>query len=66
VLAERIRADEIERGACQWRLDHLSEFAAARSWMETAADLVVDSTALSVAEVAKTVAAAVQPVLDRD
>jgi chloramphenicol 3-O-phosphotransferase len=40
--------------------------AAARSWMETAADLVVDSTALSVAEVAKTVAAAVQPVLDRD
>ncbi|HEY2316352.1 MAG TPA: AAA family ATPase [Streptosporangiaceae bacterium] len=66
VLAERIRADEVERGACQWRLDHLSEFAAARSWMETAADLVVDSTALSVAEVAKTVAAAVQPVLDRD
>jgi AAA domain len=61
VLEQRIRADEVEPRACQWRLDHLGEFAAARHWLEPAADLVIDSTKLSVAEVARTVAAAVAP-----
>lgn len=63
VLEERIRADEVESGACQWRLDHLAGYAAARSWMEAAADLVVDSTELPVAEAAAAVAGAVLPVL---
>jgi chloramphenicol 3-O-phosphotransferase len=61
VLTQRIKADEVERGACQWRLDHLAEYALARSWMEAAADLVVDSTQLPVAEVAAAVAGAVRP-----
>jgi hypothetical protein len=63
LLAQRIRADEVEREACQWRLDHLAEYTVARSWMEAAADLVVDSTALPVAEVAAVVAGAVLPLL---
>jgi adenylylsulfate kinase-like enzyme len=63
VLAKRIRADEVEPKACQWRLDHLAEYAAAQPWMEAAADLVVDSTAMSVTDVAQTVAAAVVSVL---
>lgn len=61
VLTQRIRADEIEPRACQWRLDHLAEYAAARPWIETAADLVVDSTHLSAAEVAAVVASALPP-----
>jgi adenylylsulfate kinase-like enzyme len=63
VLAQRIRADQVESRACQWRLEHLADYAAARPWMEAAADLVVDSTALSVADAAQTVAAAVVPAL---
>ena len=39
VLAERIKADEVEAGACQWRLDHISAYEKARPWMESAADL---------------------------
>jgi hypothetical protein len=65
VLTQRIRADEVEREACQWRLDHLAEYAAARSWMEAAADLVVDSTFLPAAGVAAAVAGAVLPLLDQ-
>ena len=61
VLERRIRADTVEPRACQWRLDHLGEFAAARQWLEPAADLVIDSTHLSVNEVAQTVAAAAEP-----
>jgi hypothetical protein len=63
VLAQRIRADEVEPEACQWRLDHLAEYTVARSWLEAAADLVVDSSELSVAEVAAVVASAVRPLL---
>ncbi len=63
VLAQRIKTDEVEREACQWRLDHLPGYAAARPWMQAAADLVVDSTALPAAEVAAAVARAVRPLL---
>lgn len=63
VLAERIRADMADRGALQWRLDHLSEFAAARPWLEAAADVVIDTTLLSVAEVAGRIADAVRPAM---
>jgi hypothetical protein len=63
VLADRIRADQASPRACQWRLDHLGRFAAARSWMASAADLIVDSTALTPAGVAAAVAGAVLPLL---
>jgi len=63
VLAARIRTDQADPGACQWRLDHLEQFAAARPWLEAAADLVVDSTALSVAEAARMVADAALPLM---
>jgi hypothetical protein len=64
VLEQRIRADQVERDACQWRLDHLSEFAAARPWLEASADVIVDSTQLSAAEVARAVAAAAAPLMN--
>lgn len=64
VLEERIRADQVEREACQWRLDHLSEFTAARPWLDAAADVIIDSTQLSAAEVARVVAAAAAPLMN--
>jgi hypothetical protein len=64
VLEARIRADADEPRALPWRLDHLAEFAAARPWLEAAADLTVDSTALTPAEVAHAIASAVLPLLD--
>ena len=56
VLAERIKADEVEAVACQWRLDHISDYEKARPWMESAADLVIDTTHLPAAEVAERIA----------
>jgi broad-specificity NMP kinase len=56
-LAERIRADEVEAKACQWRLDHISDYEKARPWMESAADLVIDATNLPVVDVAEQIAA---------
>lgn len=58
-LAARIRADEVERQASRWRLDHLAEYVAAQEWMIAAADLVVDSTNLTPAEVSTAIQAAV-------
>jgi hypothetical protein len=60
VLAERIRADEIEARACQWRLDHISDYEHSRPWMESAADLVIDTTNLPVADVAERIATAAE------
>jgi len=56
VLAERIKADEVEARARQWRLDHISDYEKARAWMESAADLVIDATHLPAAEVAERIA----------
>lgn len=56
VLAERIKADQVEAGACQWRLDHVTDYEKARPWMESAADLVIDTTHVPVAEVAERIA----------
>ena len=56
VLAERIKADEDTAVACQWRLDHISDYEKARPWMESAADLVIDATYLPAAEVAERIA----------
>ena len=49
-LEARIEADEIERGAKQWRLDHISAYESAKSWLLPSADLVVDTERLSVAD----------------
>ena len=59
VLAHRIKADELEQTARQWRLDHIRDYAAARPWMVASADLVVDSTSLPVADVARFVRRAI-------
>jgi shikimate kinase len=56
VLAERIKADEDLAVACQWRLDHISDYEKARPWMESAADLVIDATHLPGAAVAERIA----------
>ena len=56
VLAERIRADEVVPGALQWRLGHIGDYEKARPWMESAADLVIDTSHAPVTEVAERIA----------
>jgi len=56
VLTARIEADEIPIGARRWRLDHIREYEKSRSWMEAAADIVIDSTGLPAADVAERIA----------
>ena len=51
-LESRIKADQVERSAEQWRLDHVSSYETARSWLLPAADLVVDTDVLSAADAA--------------
>ncbi|HUL25661.1 MAG TPA: hypothetical protein VLW44_07800 [Streptosporangiaceae bacterium] len=61
VLAQRIKADQQDQQARQRRLDHISDYLAARDWMEAAADLVIDSTALAVPQAASSIRQAVGP-----
>ncbi len=65
VLAERIRTDQDDPGARQWRLDHIGAFEAATPWLEADADLVIDSTTLPAGHVARLIASAVLPVPSR-
>jgi hypothetical protein len=60
VLAERIKADEVDGRARQWRLDHISDYEKSRPWMESAADLVIDTTNLPAADAAERIAAEAQ------
>jgi hypothetical protein len=60
-LAARIRADDADPGACQWRLDHIGAFEDARPWLEAEADVLIDSTGLTAAQVAGLIASAVRP-----
>jgi hypothetical protein len=55
-LAERIKADQVDTKACQWRLDHIADYEKSRSWMESAADLVIDATSLPATDVAERIA----------
>jgi shikimate kinase len=57
-MHERIASDEVEPTAAGWRLEHIPRFAAARPWLGASADLVLDTTELTVAEAAKQVLAA--------
>jgi shikimate kinase len=59
-LAERIKADQIDSRACQWRLDHITDYEKSRPWMESAADLVIDATHLPATAVAERIAAAAE------
>ena len=54
-LRSRIEASDEAR---PWRLGHLAEYRAARSWMIDDADLVVDTTTLAPAAVAQRIARA--------
>lgn len=58
VLRQRITADEVESQAMQWRLDHLTTYREAKHWMFAAADLTIDTTERSTAEVVAAIAAA--------
>ncbi|HEU5420671.1 MAG TPA: AAA family ATPase [Streptosporangiaceae bacterium] len=52
-LTARIKADDMSPQVGQWRLDHVGEYEQSRSWLESAADLVIDSTSLPAADVAE-------------
>ena len=58
-LESRIRADQDEADALEWRLDHLDRAELAQDgWLRDAADLVIDTSRLDADEAARTIAAA--------
>ena len=59
-LSARIAADLADPTARGWRLDHLGEYATARTWMLEAADLVVDTTSMAPPAAAGAIAGAVR------
>ena len=59
-LRARIRADQVDPGAEQWRLDHVGSYEAARSWMAASANLVIDTTLLSAMSAASLILALLQ------
>ena len=57
VLLARIAGDAVESDGCRdWRTAHVAAYGESRQWMIEAADLVVDTTTLTPAEVARRVA----------
>lgn len=54
-LARRIEHDRVERRALGWRMDHLSQYRAALSWLRESAECL-DTTHLSAQEVARDIA----------
>ena len=50
-LRNRSENDQLELTGRQWRLDHIAEFAAAREWMIAEADLIIDTSRLTVQNV---------------
>jgi chloramphenicol 3-O-phosphotransferase len=55
VLRQRIHGSA---EAQAWRLDHLAEYRSSRAWMIRAADLTVDTSCLTPAEIAHQIASA--------
>ena len=53
VMRQRIAADQKDPGAAHWQLDHLPTYAAARTWLTARADLVLDTTALTLDDAAE-------------
>ena len=62
ILRRRIEASQEAR---QWRLDHLTEYRQARGWLRLEADLVLDTTALTVAQAAREIASALPSLANR-
>lgn len=62
-LRHRIENDQLELTGRPWRLDHLAEYAAARDWMTSGADLVIDTSRLTAQDVAARIAGAIPPEL---
>jgi hypothetical protein len=58
VLARRIEQDAVETAARQWRLDHLTDYAAALPWLREAGE-IVETVGVTPDEVAARIAAAV-------
>lgn len=60
-LRRRISEDEVLHRAAGWRLEHIPVFLAAREeWMAAAADLVLDTSALSPRRAAEQIADAIR------
>ena len=58
-LRNRIENDQQELAGRQWRLDHISRYTAAREWMITDADLVLDTSRLTAQDVIAHIAGAI-------
>jgi hypothetical protein len=59
-LAHRIDADSDDPRAATWRHDHSPVYFAERDWLIAAADLVVDTSTTTAADVAATISAAIR------
>jgi broad-specificity NMP kinase len=59
VMRHRIESDEVEVQARGWRLQYLESYRVARKWMTARADVVVDTTFLSPAQVASAIVEAI-------
>ena len=57
-LRDRILADRDNATAAAWRLDHISEYVAARAWLLADADLVVDAATAAPRAIAEAILAA--------
>ena len=58
-LRHRIENGRLELTGRQWRLDHIAKYAAARDWMISGADLVIDTSRLTAQDVADRIAGAI-------
>lgn len=54
-LERRIRTDEVEAGAVDWRLDHLDRYRDARDWLARETELI-DATTRTPAELVEAIA----------
>ncbi|WP_405177769.1 ATP-binding protein [Nocardia sp. NBC_01377] len=66
ILRQRICDDEVLHRAAGWRLEHLSIFLEARTWMAREADLVVDTSAASPRRTALSIADAIGSWVEQD
>ncbi len=66
ILRQRICDDEVLHRAAGWRLEHLSIFLEARTWIAREADLVVDTSATSPRRTALVIADAIRGWVEQD
>ena len=58
-LERRIRTDEVETGAVDWRLEHIERYRDARGWLARETELI-DATSRTPAELAEAIAPTVR------